>query len=130
MNLEHVRRDIDVTLYQDFPAQSLAGVPSASSLDRIAACKPDLTVAQILAWADDHKRRMGRWPRHSSGRVKPPDETWLAINMALTRGNCGLPGGSSLAKVLDRHRGVRNLKDGLASPKARSHIYSASIIRR
>jgi hypothetical protein len=78
---------------------------------RPAYRKPDLTVAQILAWADDHKRRTGRWPNHASGRIKPLDETWLAINMALARGNRGLPGGSSLAKVLDQHRGVRNLKD-------------------
>jgi hypothetical protein len=70
--------------------------------------KPRLTIAQILAWADDYKRRTGRWPRHSSGRIRPHDETWLAINVALGRANRGLPGGSSLANLLLLHRGVRN----------------------
>jgi hypothetical protein len=70
--------------------------------------RPDLTVARILTWADDYHRRNGRWPRHSSGRIRPFDETWHAINMALTRGHRGLPGGSSLAKLLAAERGVRN----------------------
>src|SRR5258708_39142371 len=70
--------------------------------------KPPLTVAKILAWADDYQRRIGRWPNHLSGRIRPTDETWLAINAALGRGNRGLPGGSSLANILDLHRGVSN----------------------
>lgn len=51
--------------------------------------KPDLTIARILAWADDYKRRIGRWPNHSSGRIRPDDETWLAIDAALRHGNRG-----------------------------------------
>src|SRR5216684_6135923 len=70
--------------------------------------KPDHTIAQILAWADDYKRRIGRWPTHKSGRIKPYDESWLAINAALGRASRGLPGGSSLANLLLLHRGVRN----------------------
>jgi hypothetical protein len=90
--------------------------------------KPDLTVARILTWADDYHRRNGRWPRHSSGRIRPLDETWLAINAALDRGNRGLPGGSSLAKLLAAERGIRNpycpppLSEGQILTWARAHF--------
>src|SRR5436853_6626020 len=70
--------------------------------------KSDLTVARILTWADDYQRRNGRWPRHASGRIGLLDESWHSINLALDRGNRGLPGGSSLAKLLAAERGVRN----------------------
>jgi len=73
--------------------------------------KPPLTVAQVLKWADDFKRRRGRWPHTDSGRIRPLDETWQAINMALACGRRGLPGGSSLAKLLAAHRGKRNPRD-------------------
>jgi len=73
--------------------------------------KPPLTVSQILEWADDFKRRRGRWPHIDSGRIRPLDETWQAINMALACGRRGLPGGSSLAKLLATYRGKRNLSD-------------------
>jgi len=69
--------------------------------------KPELTISQILAWADGYKRRIGRWPNHLSGRIKPTDEIWLAINVALGRGNRGLPGGSSLAKLFAAQRQPR-----------------------
>ena len=72
--------------------------------------KPPLTVRQILSWADDFKRRRARWPRHRDGRIRPLDENWHAINVALGRGNRGLPGGSSLAKLVALHRGKRNLQ--------------------
>lgn len=66
-----------------------------------------LTVSQILAWADAHYRRTGRWPTNTSGQViGAPGETWDAIRGALGRGNRGLPGGSSVAKVLSEHRGL------------------------
>jgi hypothetical protein len=73
--------------------------------------KPLLTVSQILEWADDFKRRSGRWPHIDSGRIRPLDETWQGINMALACGRRGLPGGSSLAKLLATYRGKRNLSD-------------------
>ena len=47
-----------------------------------------------------------------SGRVADGDgETWSGINTALQAGRRGFPGGSSLARVLAKHRGVRNPKD-------------------
>jgi hypothetical protein len=38
----------------------------------------ELTVAQILARADRHRRRTGRWPGRDSGRVAgAAGETWV-----------------------------------------------------
>jgi hypothetical protein len=61
---------------------------------------PSLTIEQILAWADEHKTTTGVWPGKESGAVTGANETWAGINAALSRGNRGLPGGSSLAKLL------------------------------
>ena len=73
---------------------------------------PTLTVKQILQWADKHHRRTGRWPNEDSGKVTDAaGETWTGITIALQRGSRGLPGGSSLARLLAEHRGVRNIHD-------------------
>lgn len=70
-----------------------------------------LTEKQILAWADAHQRRAGVWPTSKSGLVaQVPGETWSGINAALRSGRRGFPGGSSLPRLLARHRGVRNPK--------------------
>jgi hypothetical protein len=67
--------------------------------------RPPLTVEQILTWADAHFERKGRWPGRLSGRVVgAPSGTWVAIDAALKLGFRGLPGGSSLAHLLDEHR--------------------------
>src|SRR5207302_1839998 len=67
------------------------------------------TVPLILTWADAHHRRTGAWPRHDSGAIpEAPGETWEAVETALSRGQRGLPGGSSLAQLLAAERGVRN----------------------
>ncbi len=70
-----------------------------------------LIIKQILAWADAHKEATGDWPNHQCGQVAGADETWSGINASLYRGNRGLPGDSSVAKLLAEHRGMRNLKD-------------------
>jgi len=63
---------------------------------------PSLTIEQILQWADKHHQRTGRWPNAKSGKVTDaPGETWSAINSSLWKGGRSLPGGSSLAKLLD-----------------------------
>jgi hypothetical protein len=70
---------------------------------------PKLTVRKILVWADAHHRRTGEWPSRRSGTVKEaPGESWKGIATALALGRRGLPGGSSLPRLLARHRGVRN----------------------
>src|SRR5262249_21938669 len=55
----------------------------------------------------DHRRRTGCWPTAKSGPVPgAPGLTWLAVQMALFSGHRGLPGGSTLARLLDEHRRV------------------------
>ncbi len=89
------------------------GLPGGSSLARLLAehrnarylrALPGLSVRQILDWADEHVRRTGSWPRHTSGAVGvAPGETWAAVEAALRRGLRGLPGGSSLFRLLKHH---------------------------
>jgi hypothetical protein len=72
--------------------------------------RPALTVGQILAWADAHRRRTGRWPTAASGPVTDaPGETWRALNNALYFGRRGLRGGDSLPRLLVRHGRLRGL---------------------
>jgi hypothetical protein len=94
-------------------------LPGRTSLARLLAARRGvrnqptaLTVSQILLWADQHHQRTGAWPRVSSGRIQDaPGETWSAVASALQRGCRGLPGGSSLARLLAEERGARNCKD-------------------
>jgi hypothetical protein len=59
-----------------------------------------LTVEQILAWADAHRERAGKWPQSGSGPVpEAPGATWAAIDSALGHGLRGLSGGDSLARL-------------------------------
>jgi hypothetical protein len=72
---------------------------------------PRLTETQILAWSDAHYRRTGVWPTSKSGTIpKTMGDTWSGVNTALKIGRRGLPGGSSLPRLLERERGVRNAK--------------------
>jgi hypothetical protein len=46
-----------------------------------------LSIEQILAWADAHKAKTGRWPNEFSGRVEEGEAlTWVAVNSALAGG--------------------------------------------
>jgi hypothetical protein len=68
-----------------------------------------LTVPLILRWADAHCKRTGCWPHARSGAVAGAQgQSWGAVNRALARGGRGLPGGSSLARLLEEKRGRRN----------------------
>ena len=68
--------------------------------------KPPLHVARLLAWADDHLEQTGKYPHAESGPVlAAPAEDWGAINQALLGGLRGLPGGDSVARLLQRERG-------------------------
>src|SRR5438270_444564 len=72
---------------------------------------PDLAVEQILSWADAHRARTGAWPTADSGFIpEAPREKWANINAGLRLGLRGLSPGSSLARLLAYHRGVRNRK--------------------
>jgi hypothetical protein len=98
----------------------LRGLPGGSSLARLLAERrgvrnqkdlPPLTLANILSWADAHRKRTGSWPIETSGPiVDAPGETWRAVDQALRVGVRGQQGGTSLAQVLDQHRGVRNIQ--------------------
>jgi hypothetical protein len=72
--------------------------------------KPELTEAAILAWADAHRRRTGEWPTKEGGPVAdgPLGTSWRQADNPLRFGLRGLPGGSSLARLLAAERGVRN----------------------
>jgi hypothetical protein len=76
---------------------------------RDRASLPRLSEALILRWADAHRRRTGRWPQADSGPVAgEPGQTWQGVNKALAEGFRGLPGGSSLVRLLERRRGKRH----------------------
>jgi hypothetical protein len=95
------------------------GLPGGSSLAQLLAehrrarnrkALPPYRLQQILTWADSHHFRSGHWPTAKDGPVvDAPGETWMAVDMALRWGGRGLRGGSSLPRLLARHRGVRNL---------------------
>jgi hypothetical protein len=99
--------------------RGMRGLPGGSSLPRLLhqrrgvelrhrCSAPPLTIPQILAWADAHHARTGRWPRFTDGPIpEEPGETWASVNVALQRGTRGLPGGSSLPRLLGRERGAR-----------------------
>jgi hypothetical protein len=99
----------------------IRGLPGGSSLARLLAEQrgvphphevPPLTEQQVLAWADAHHARTGHWPTGRSGAI--PDsqrETWRAVGFSLYKGLRGFPGGSSLARLLEKARGVRNEKN-------------------
>jgi hypothetical protein len=89
------------------------GLPGGSSLAKVLSehrsvrnrsWPPNLTVAQILTWADGHRARTGKWPTVKYGPVlEAPGETWASIDGALREGLRGFPGGSSLARLLGEH---------------------------
>jgi hypothetical protein len=98
-------------------AEGTRSLPGGSSLAELlikmrgpeAQCYPKrrgpLAIPVILAWADAHRARTGRWPSLRSGLIpEGAGDTWRGLNCALRRGGRGLPGGSSLARMLKEHR--------------------------
>jgi hypothetical protein len=84
---------------------SLARLLAKAGRKRNRAELPHLTEEQILGWADAHFARERRWPHGELGAlVEAPEETWRGINEALKSARRGLPGGSSLARLLRRHQ--------------------------
>jgi hypothetical protein len=64
-------------------------------------------VLAVVAWADAHHTRTGDWPKHKSGPIpEAPGEKWQGVENALRLGLRGLPGGSSLYRLLARERGI------------------------
>jgi hypothetical protein len=68
---------------------------------RIKDYAPDLNEEQLLGWADRHHEQTGAWPTEQSGAVLgQPGEDWHNVEAALRLGLRGLPGWSSLAKLI------------------------------
>jgi hypothetical protein len=94
-------------------------LPGGSSLARLLAAErgvpnrlslPPLSYKMILAWADAHHERTGKWPTKDAGPIpEAPSETWQAVDSALRTGSRTLRVRSSLARLLARYRGRRNL---------------------
>jgi hypothetical protein len=94
--------------------QGNRGLPRGGSLLKLLAehrgyrhrnYLPDLSVDQILAWADAHRARTGEWPDPDFDEVADaPGETWNGIRLALERGKRGLPT-TTLRDLLAEHRG-------------------------
>jgi hypothetical protein len=90
---------------------SLAKLFLARRKRRHKGMPPTLTETQILTWADAHNARTGDWPIYSCGGIPGvKGETWSAVDHSLRIGRRGLPGGSSLAQLLEARRGVRNVQ--------------------
>lgn len=102
-------------------ASGARGLPGGGSLARLLAAHrgrrnpkglPPLAEEQILAWADAFFARHGRWPTSQDGPIDGGGgDAWAHIDDSLYKGLRGLPGGSSLAQLLQFRRGVRNRKD-------------------
>jgi hypothetical protein len=85
------------------------GLPGGTTLRRLleehrgAVRRPALTVEKILAWSRAHHAATGQWPAASAGAISgAPGETWSKIDAALRAGCRGLPGGTSLARLMQR----------------------------
>jgi hypothetical protein len=96
---------IDSALYQ-----GKRGFPGGTSLPQLLAehrsvrnrkALPPLVISEIIAWARAFHARHGRWPNEDAGPVEQaPGETWGGINIALWSGIRGLPGGTTLYRIL------------------------------
>jgi hypothetical protein len=67
-----------------------------------------LSEEQILVWTEAYFAAHGRWPTSRSGPITGTRETWHGVDIALSRGLRGLPGGVSLAGFVSRSHGVRS----------------------
>lgn len=89
----------------------LRGLPGGSGLAQLMETlgyvnhknKPGLTPEYILGRAQERIKANGRWPGQRSGAVEGgyPGDTWRGYDQALKVGLRGLPGGSSLAQLME-----------------------------
>jgi hypothetical protein len=104
--------------------QGYRGLPGGSSMAQLlaehrghrnVARLPDLTVPQMLVWADEYHRRNERWPTLRSGPIlNSGGESWQKIERALRDHARHLSGYSSLATG----EAPRGAKSPPASPPA------------
>jgi hypothetical protein len=63
-----------------------------------------LTINEIIGWIAKWHDREGSYPNQKSGKIpESPTTCWVTINLYLVRGCCGLPGGSSLFKLIAQY---------------------------
>ena len=68
---------------------------------------PPLTEEQILGWADAFYEKNGKYPSPHSGKVREGSgDKWMALDMALKLGLRGLPGGTTLSRLIAANRVV------------------------
>jgi hypothetical protein len=111
-------RGVDLALkwgYRGLPGGvSLAGLLARALGVRNRTNLPALTAAEVVGWAHAHQLRTGEWPTRVSGAIRGvAGETWHGVDLALRGGYRGLPGGSSLGRLL------REYRDGPGRPAAR-----------
>ena len=92
------------------------GLPGGSSLPKFLEKHFGVRNKQNLQklteeWICDrmkaHHEKTGKWPTENSGQLlDAPEETWKAIQVALYQGRRGLPGGSSVPRLLKQCFGV------------------------
>jgi hypothetical protein len=91
------------------------GLPGPTSLSRFLVehrgpqarnGPPDLTIEQVLGWADVFDQAHGRWPRPTDRGTVPGSGglNWKLINELLMRGRRDLPGGTTLFRLLLEYR--------------------------
>jgi len=103
-------------------SQGIRGLSGGSSLAKLLAEHrnvrniqdlPALTIEKILAWVDAHRERTGEWPTQTSGVIPGGQgQTWRGVQIALLKGRRGLPGGSTIARLLSEERAVQHLREG------------------
>jgi|LakMenEpi03Aug12_release.lakeMendotaPanAssembly.Ray.scaffolds.fasta_scaffold83406_2 superfamily II DNA or RNA helicase len=105
-----VQFDIDERLAERIDLTQFVREIELKCWDRLEGLRSArLTIEQILDWADDHYQKTAKWPKSKSGTVlAEPSEEWYNINTALIQGRRGMPGGSSLAQLLNERKGIRN----------------------
>lgn len=65
-----------------------------------------LSIETILGWADTHFAAHDQWPiQATTTPISGTSMTWRSIDASLRCGLHGLPGGTSLARLLEEHRG-------------------------
>lgn len=91
-------------------AVGMRGLPGRDSLAQLLlrafgkrnpADVPRLSITMIREWILRHYRLKNEWPKYTSGSIEGvPGETWCAVDNALSKGRRGLPGGTTLARLM------------------------------
>jgi hypothetical protein len=72
---------------------------------------PQLSIDQVLKWADAYRELHGRWPNARSGAIEGSnDETWGLVDSALRNGHRGIKSGGSLSQLLHKRRNVHSAR--------------------